>query len=49
MSYGEKLKPKISINNLPRVPTKPVVMLQGEPSVTWKSSEIQNPILQENW
>lgn len=48
MNYAEKLKPKIIHNNIPRVPPKFVIMLKGEPSITWKSSEIRSLIIQEN-
>lgn len=32
---------------MPKVPPKPVVMLQGEPSFTWKSSELRSLIIEE--
>ncbi|KAF3637438.1 hypothetical protein FXO38_23709 [Capsicum annuum] len=48
MSYADKLKSKAVLNNISRVTPKSVIMLQGEPSVTRKSSEIQNLIIQEN-
>lgn len=48
MNYANILKLKIFSNNDKRVPPKPVVMLHGKPSITWKSSKVRNLIIQEN-
>ncbi|KAH0638825.1 hypothetical protein KY285_035411 [Solanum tuberosum] len=34
--------------SIPKVAPKPVVMLHGEPNITWKSSEVRSLIFQEN-
>ncbi|KAF3655827.1 hypothetical protein FXO38_14505 [Capsicum annuum] len=39
---------KINGNGTGWVPFKPVIVMHGEPSVTWKSSEVKNLIIQEN-
>ncbi|XP_055801899.1 uncharacterized protein LOC129871059 [Solanum dulcamara] len=46
--YATILKPKIINPAVPNVPPKPVVILHGEPSITWKSSEIKLLIVKEN-
>lgn len=48
MNYMNLLKPKSLNSNVEKVPPKPVVMLRGEPSITWKSSKIKSLIIQEN-
>lgn len=47
-TYANVLKPKSDTINEVRLPLKPVLLMDDEPSITWKSSEIQNLILQEN-
>ncbi|WMV55379.1 hypothetical protein MTR67_048764 [Solanum verrucosum] len=45
--YANILKPKIS-NPYPHVSPKPVTFIHGEPSITWKSSEVKSLITQKN-
>lgn len=45
VSYGSLLKNKVSENVVRKILPKPVVMLHGEPSITWKSFEIRNLIV----
>lgn len=45
--FADLLKPKAVDNNSIRVPPKPVIMLHGEPTIMWKSSDVRNPIMQE--
>ncbi|WMV24704.1 hypothetical protein MTR67_018089 [Solanum verrucosum] len=47
-TYANTLKPKTQNYTGAKVPPKPVTMVQGEPNVTWKSSEVKNLIIQEN-
>ncbi|KAF3680864.1 hypothetical protein FXO37_03130 [Capsicum annuum] len=46
--YADLLKNKLYVHDNNKVPPKPVIMVQGEPIVTWKSSEVKALILQEN-
>lgn len=48
MTFANLLKPKIVNNKEERVPPKPVMMFDGESSITWKSSKIRSIIMQEN-
>ncbi|KAH0776299.1 hypothetical protein KY290_007710 [Solanum tuberosum] len=47
-NYVELIKPKPLISQGPKVPPKPVVLIYGEPNITWKSSEIRSLIIEEN-
>ncbi|KAK4728571.1 hypothetical protein R3W88_021559 [Solanum pinnatisectum] len=46
--HANILKPKPITPQISNVPPKPVVIIHGEPSVTWKTSEIKTLIAQEN-
>ncbi|KAG5604333.1 hypothetical protein H5410_025825 [Solanum commersonii] len=48
IQYANLLKPKLMNPSIPKVEPKPVVMLHGEPNITWKSSEGRSLIFQEN-
>uniref|UniRef100_M1DIB4 DUF4283 domain-containing protein n=1 Tax=Solanum tuberosum TaxID=4113 RepID=M1DIB4_SOLTU len=48
IQYVNLLKPKIVMHQIPVIPTKPVIILQGEPSITWKTSEVRLLIMKEN-
>ncbi|KAH0713321.1 hypothetical protein KY289_009280 [Solanum tuberosum] len=48
MQYAQILQPKPMNPPLPKVTPKPVVMLQGEPNITWKASEVRSLVIQEN-
>ncbi|KAF3646704.1 hypothetical protein FXO38_19027 [Capsicum annuum] len=47
-SYASLFKDKVKDNVVSKVFPKQVVILNGEPSMTWKSSEIRDLIIQEN-
>lgn len=47
MNYANLLKPKCSTCNVERVAPKSLMMIHGEPNITWKSSEVKSYI-QEN-
>ncbi|KAG5628412.1 hypothetical protein H5410_000129 [Solanum commersonii] len=42
MQYAQILQPKPMNPQIPKVTPKPVVMLQGEPNITWKASEVRS-------
>lgn len=46
--FADLLKPKPYVHDNVKVSLKPVIMVHGEPPVTWKSSKVQNLILKEN-
>ncbi|KAH0706081.1 hypothetical protein KY285_010613 [Solanum tuberosum] len=48
INYVNMLKPKIQNYTGSKIPPKLVTIVQGEPNVTWKSSEVRNLIIQEN-
>lgn len=47
--YADLLKPKPYVHENVKVNPKPVVMLHGEPSITWKAQKVQNMIIHENF
>ncbi|KAH0664937.1 hypothetical protein KY285_026143 [Solanum tuberosum] len=47
-TYAHMLKPKKINLSILIIPPKPVVMLHGEPNITWKASEVKSLIIQEN-
>ncbi|KAF3622347.1 hypothetical protein FXO38_31333 [Capsicum annuum] len=46
--YADLLKPKIHVHENVRITPKPMVMMHGEPRITWKVSEVQSMVIQEN-
>ncbi|KAH0707961.1 hypothetical protein KY290_009561 [Solanum tuberosum] len=48
LQYAHIFKPKSINPTHPMIPAKPVVMLHGEPNITWKASEVKALIRQEN-
>ncbi|KAH0721973.1 hypothetical protein KY289_005017 [Solanum tuberosum] len=47
IQYANLLKPKPITPPKLIVPPKPVIILHGEPSITWKTSEVKSLIIQE--
>lgn len=43
--YVDLLKPKVHMHENIKITPKSVVMMHGEPSITWKASEVQTMIL----
>ncbi|KAG5590811.1 hypothetical protein H5410_041325 [Solanum commersonii] len=46
--YANILKPQPITPQISNIPPKPVIIIHGEPSVTWKTSEIKTLIAQDN-
>ncbi|KAH0699009.1 hypothetical protein KY284_013224 [Solanum tuberosum] len=46
--YAKILSPKPTTPLNPKVPPKPVIIIHGEPNITWKTSEVKSLIVQEN-
>uniref|UniRef100_A0A0V0IDF8 Putative ovule protein n=1 Tax=Solanum chacoense TaxID=4108 RepID=A0A0V0IDF8_SOLCH len=46
--YAKILNPKPTTPLIPKVSPKPVIIIHGEPSITWKTSEVKSLIAQEN-
>lgn len=46
--YADLLKPKAYMHENIKVPPKPIVMMHGKPTITWKYSEVRSLIILEN-
>lgn len=47
-SFASPLKPKVCQPTMVTVPIKPIIVLHGEPNITWKSLEVRSLIVKEN-